>query len=213
MLAHLLVMGFSREGLRHSGNADFPLLSFPAPSRILSFSGNDDLMLDRVALLLAAVPFSLSALRTIDRLLGSIEEQCNHFVLCDLHFPLGDAEDLRQKRLERVDVPPHVAVVDPKEKTKEHMGHVCAVVDEEHEQTILKTKIKWSSSANLSLPFGTSQTLFVPFLVDWLQLKKDLIKFLGGDPRHSAKRIGVFFESGKGCHGTEGKERLLLYHL
>ena len=118
----------------------------------LALAGHDDLVLDRVPLLLAAVVAALPPAGAADGLLGGVEEQLAHLVGAQLGPALGEAEHPGQQRLQGVDVPADRRIVHAEEEPQERVGDVRAVVDQKHQQPVAQGRLELAPRTRLAAP-------------------------------------------------------------
>ena len=201
-IVHLLVVGAAVECRGHRCDAHLSLLLVPMLSWFFAFPYDDNLMFDRVALFLAAVPLTLSVRWAIRRLFRSIEERSHDFIFRQFDAPFWNAEDTSEQWLERIDVAPHIAVVDCEDEAEHDMGDVRAVVHQEHKQPVFQRERELHATADFAPASFPGEPLAILFLVDWHEPEQDPVEFLRGDSCEAAKGFGLFLQAGGASHGS-----------
>src|SRR5262249_38506894 len=106
-VVHLLVMRLPRSRRRDRRDPQPPLLpplGLLAPARPLALAHHDELVLQRVPLLLARVIAPLPLLGPVLRPLAGVEKSFLDLILLQFDPAFGDAEDAGEQRLEDAEV-------------------------------------------------------------------------------------------------------------
>jgi len=127
LVVHFFVVRASVECRGHRCNAYFSLLLVPMLSRFFALPYDDNLVLNRVMLLLAAVPLALSARRPIRRLFRSIEKRRQNFVFYNFDTSFWNAENACEQGLQWINITSHISVVDSEDETEKDMRDVDTV--------------------------------------------------------------------------------------